>query len=257
LAKEPPVFLSHLRSSKEGFLSWSVTSPYQRGPTPLRVLVPRYIRAGLTIYFLPVEPGMPGRWGDPLRIVQEQDLHNQLGFLAVFPSFSDWPWYANHPTDPHLQQEHFLVEGLVPFINRRFPDANNRILLGFSKAGVGAFSLILRHPDLFSGAGAWDAPLMKEDPDEFEMPHIYGSQDNFSQYRFSSLIRNQRALFRDRLPLTLGGFDLFRIHMEQAHQLLLQLEIPHHYKNETRRLHRWDSGWLDCMVRILVECTYS
>ena len=50
-------------------------------------------------------------------------------------------------------------------IEQHYParaDRDGRLLVGFSKSGWGAYSLLLRHPDRFGKAAAWDAPLMEE-----------------------------------------------------------------------------------------------
>ncbi|HEY3787861.1 MAG TPA: alpha/beta hydrolase-fold protein [Urbifossiella sp.] len=62
----------------------------------------------------------------------------------------------------------------VPFIDKTYPvraEAGGRLLLGFSKSGWGAYSLRMRHPDLFGKAAAWDAPLIQENFDAYRSPN--------------------------------------------------------------------------------------
>lgn len=244
-------------SDSTGADVYEVTSPYQASSLPLRILAPQGADPAniLThVYTLPVQPGPAGQWGDPLQIIQSHGLHNRCGILVICPSFSDWPWYADHPSDGTIRQESYFLKTIVPFINGICPKQTpKRILLGFSKSGLGAFSLMLRHQDMFECAGAWDAPLMKNFPDEFEMPQVYGTHANFTNYQFSRLLAQNGDAFRSRPRFVLGGYGGFREHMAAAHTLMVQENIPHLYHNEVKREHRWDSGWLEGMLDALIR----
>ena len=191
------------------------------------------------------------------------DLHNTYGMIAVAPSFSDWPWYADHPENPGIRQETYFVEDVVPFVDSLYPEASQtRLLLGFSKSGNGAFQLLLRHPDLFHAAAVWDTPLMKASPDQFEMPDIYGAQENFDKYRIPTLLEKNAGWLRESTRLALFGYGFFggpnppewtTDHVDQTHELMERLGIPHIYDNTTYREHRWDSGWMEEVVAALDE----
>ena len=106
------------------------------------------------------------------------------------PTFSHLPWYADHPTDPDIRQESYLLEVVIPFIEANYParaDRRGRLLLGFSKSGWGAYSLLLRHPDVFGKAAAWDAPLMMSEPGK------YGSGDDLRHPNELRRLQGQQA----------------------------------------------------------------
>ena len=246
-----------------------VRSSHQDHDLPLRVLLPakleRIASAGV-LYVLPTEPEIQFRWGDGLSAVEKLGLHHKFGLIAVEPSFSDWPWYANHPTDPKMQQEAYFLEDVVPFIDRAYPNASRkRLLLGFSKSGNGAYQLLLRHPEVFLAASIWDAPLMLKAPSEFEMGRVYGDQANFDEYCIPRLLMEHAGLFRGRSPrLALSGYGYFGgphpqygQHIEEAHALMERLHIPHVYDNSVPREHRWDSGWLESAVATLAAMSRS
>src|SRR5581483_7601408 len=146
---------------QNGFIVHTVSSEFQEGKTLLRVLLPDKMDKGRTypvIYVLPVEAGVESRYGDGLVEVKKLDLHNKLGVIFVMPTFSHLPWYADHPTRPGIRQETYFLRAVLPFVERTYPvrpGAAGRLLLGFSKSGWGAWSLLLRHPDLFGRAAAW------------------------------------------------------------------------------------------------------
>jgi enterochelin esterase-like enzyme len=204
------------------------------------------------VYVLPVEGGLGTTWGDGLVTFRSLGLHNRLRLTAVAPSFSHLPWYADHPTDPTIAQETYMVDEVVPVVERLLPTApRRRGLLGFSKSGWGAYSLLLRHPTLFGAACAWDSPMMKDKPDQFGMDGIFGSQANFEAYRISALVRGKADRLQGRRRLGLFGYQGFREHTRQLHDLLDELGIDHAYADGPEQPHRWDGGWMEEAVAAL------
>jgi S-formylglutathione hydrolase FrmB len=187
--KAQTVTVSEARTDANGFLVHEVQSPYQAGKTEIRILLPDKVekdKRDPVVYVLPVEAGKESRYGDGLVEVKKNDLHNKLRAVFVAPTFSHLPWYANHPMKADISQETYFVTVVVPFIEKTYPvraEASGRLLLGFSKSGWGAFSLLLRHPDLFGKAAAWGAPLMMEQPNRFGMGDVFGTQENFENYQ--------------------------------------------------------------------------
>lgn len=235
-------------------------SPRQAGPTQVRVFSPDKTEVGRELpllLVLPVEAGTEDRWGDPAAEVRRLDLANRHRLLVALPTFSALPWYADHPTAPNLQQESYIFEDLLPMLERRHQAdvaSGTTLLVGFSKSGWGAWSLLLRHPDRFDRAAAWDAPLMQSKPDRFGMGPIFGTLENFSRYRIADLVRQRAGLLRGKTRLVLTGyFDSFRSHHQRMHALLLELGIPHTYRDGPKRLHHWESGWLEETVALLVR----
>jgi hypothetical protein len=237
----------------------TVASEYQAGETQVRVLIPERLEPGRrypVVYVLPVEAANGRQYGDGLLEVQRHDLHNKFGLICVQPTFSDLPWYADHPTDRAIRQESYLLQAVVPFVEKTYPVqavADGRWLLGFSKSGWGAFSLALRHPDRFGRAAAWDAPLSMTRPDRYGMGPIFGTQENFERYQISTLLK-ARAAMPEKLPrLILLGYDAFREQQAAIHVLMLELKIPHQYQDGPAQKHTWHSGWVEPAVRLLAD----
>lgn len=253
------VTISAARKDDAGLLVHEVQSPYQSQTTRVRVLLPDRIdpaRRYPVLYVLPVEANDTERWGQCRREVLEHDLHNRHGLICVFPTFSDLPWYADHPTDPKLRQESYFVKVVVPQVDRLYPTkatCEGRLLLGFSKSGWGAFSLLLRHPDVFGRAVAWDAPLMMEHPDKYGMGGIFGTQENFEKYQITALLKDRAKTLSGEPRLAHFGYGNFREHHQSAHRLMDDLGIPHTYRDGPNREHSWHSGWLSEAVEMLVR----
>ena len=246
-------------STEEGLLVYTVTSERLKGPNGVEVLLPDRMereRRYPVLYILPVNEGPRGRWGSGILEARRTDVHNRHGLICVAPAFDSTPWYADHPTDPHVRQETYFLNVVLPLVESRHPvlkKPRGRLLIGFSKSGWGAFSLLLRHPDLFGKAAAWDAPLVEERPEKFGMRSIFGTEENFAQYRITSLLEARVPYLRRGPPrLVLGGYSGFRNDMDKAHAQMQALGIPHVFDTTTQRAHRWDSGWFAETVARLV-----
>lgn len=246
-----------------GILVHTVESPYQAGTTKIRVLRPT---TGTererfpVIYVLPVEARDESRYGDGLGEVARLGLHDSLRAIFVSPTFSHLPWYGDHPTDRAIRQESHFLKVVTPFIEAHYPvqeGREGRRLLGFSKSGWGAWSLLLRHPDLFEKAAAWDAPLMMERPGAYGSGAIFGTPENFEDHRITGLLKRRAAEIgaRDGSPvrLFLLGYDSFRDHHVQAHALMVSLKIPHVERDGPKRPHTWEGGWLREAAEFLAD----
>jgi S-formylglutathione hydrolase FrmB len=242
--------VSDAKADTHGFLVHEVHSSYQSGTTQVRVLLPSPVdlqREYPVVYVLPVEAGNESRYGDGLLEVKQQELHRKLQAVFVAPTFSHLPWYADHPTDPEIRQETYFLQVVAPMVEKNYPvqrGGQGRYLLGFSKSGWGAFSLLLRHPDQFARAAAWDAPLMMEQPGRYGSGENFGPPQNFDAYQVSDLIKTRAELLRGGNRLVLMGYGNFRSQHEQAHAQLTELKIPHDYRDGPARKHDWHSGWV-------------
>lgn len=247
------------RHLSPGAVIHKVPTPYQAGDPPVHVLLPDHIVANTparVVYLLPVEPFDGQECGDPLSEVVKHDLHNRHQLVCVQPTFSHPPWYADHPTDPHIRQESHFLKVVVPFVDQTYladRAAPQRLLVGFSKSGWGAFSLLLRHPDLFAKAAAFDAPLAWETPNRYGMGEVFATQANMDKYCVSALLEREAARFTGDPRLALYGYSDFRGHHQFLHYRLLKLGIPHEYADGPQRAHRWDSGWLPEAVGFLAQ----
>ncbi len=254
----PSVTISAGKKDANGFLVHEVRSPYQAGVTRIRVLLPDQMEPGRrypVVYVLPVEAGDENRYGDGLLEVKKHNLHNKLRVIFVAPTFSHLPWYADHPTKPDLRQETYFIQVVVPFIEKTYPAearAAGRLLLGFSKSGWGAFSLLLRHPDRFGKAAAWDAPLAMARPDRYGMGEVFGTQENFEKYRIAGLLEARAGDLQKEKRLMLYGYGNFRDQHVQAHTLMTRLQIAHENRDGPPRRHDWHSGWVSEAVEWLV-----
>lgn len=247
-------------AKKEGsFLVHTVTSPYQDKPTTLQVLLPSKFHKDKrypVLYVLPVEAGDGNRYGNGLREIEKQRLHDKHDLICVMPTFARLPWYADHPTNPQIRQETHLLKVIIPFVEEKYPAiarSEGRLLLGFSKSGWGAFTLLLRHPDTFGKAAAWDAPLDMDAPGKYGSGDIFATRENFEKYRVFRLFEDRVGKLGDGTRLAFFGYGSFRPAHETAHARLDRLKVAHEYRDGPPRKHDWHSGWVPEAVAFLVK----
>lgn len=249
--------ISEAKTGSQGFLLHTIQSPYQAADTEVRILLPDRLqedRQYPAVYVLPVEPATESRYGNGLMEVKRHDLHNKHQAVFVAPTFTQLPWYADHPTEPSVRQESYLLSVVVPFVDRQYPvlaASKGRLLVGFSKSGWGAWSLLLRHPDVFGRAAAWDAPMMMHQLGKYGTTGVLGTQENFERYRIADLLRSRAAALQSDKRLILTGYGNFRSHHQQVHDLMVTLAIPHDYQDGPHRKHIWESGWLPEAIELL------
>ncbi len=233
-----------------------IRSPHQQGVTKIRVLSPIPLKKGQhypVVYVLPVEAKSNSRYGDGLKEIQRLRLHRKHSAFFVQPTFSHLPWYADHPTNAKIRQETYLLKTVLPFVESRYPvqkKRSGRLLLGFSKSGWGAWCLLLRNPDVFEKAAAWDAPFVMTKMQYGSRP-IFGTMQNFEKHRLMPLIRKSKADLNSRLGIT--GVANFGKHHEAMHAELQRLKIKYFYSSQRKKSHRWESGWLESSVRFLLK----
>ncbi len=257
-AADQTVTISDARKDDDGFLVHAVRSPYQARTTEIRVLLPDKPAKGQrypVVYVLPVEAGREHHYGDGLREVKKRRLHARYQAVFVAPTFAHLPWYADHPTRADIRQETYFRKVVVPFVEKTYPvrpGAGGRFLLGFSKSGWGAFSLLLRHPDEFARAAAWDAPFMMDRPGSFGSKAIFVTQDNFDKYRMTRLLAARAGRLGTDPRLIVLGYGNFREQHRKVHALMTELKISHEYRDGPARKHEWHSGWVVEAVGLLL-----
>ena len=113
---------------------------------------------------------------------------------------------------------------------------------------------MLRHPDVFDRAAAFDAPRMMDAPGKYGSGPIFGSADNFRRYQISSLLEQRAAELRhEPSRLMLIGQGNFQSEHMQMKANLETLQIPHTWIEGSVREHAWHSGWLPEAIHWLTK----
>ena len=239
---------------------YTVESEYLDGENKIEVVLPnddREERTCRVLYVLPVEAGIGGHYGDGLQEILKLDAHNRYGLIAVQMAFDTLPWYADHSGDPRIRHESYIKNIVVPLIESRYNVQRNpegRLLFGYSKSGWGAFTLMMRNPELFGYAVSWDAPLMLERwKVSWRMDRHFGTVPNFDRYRPAKLFETHAAPFRQKERLLLLGSKNLNDETVRAHRRMTELGIRHYYDNTIVVDHHWNSGWVEPALEALMD----
>lgn len=252
------------RADKDRFRTYSLPSPHQARATTLRVLLPENFdrqKKYRVLYVLPVHEDGIHQHGDGLAEIKKHKFHNEHQLICIAPSFTSKPWYADHDLNRQKRDESHLLKTVLPFVEKHYPvRTDHRLLLGFSKSGWGAATLLLRNPDVFYRAAAWDVGIRVDTgpiDDEERAKRIardFGSLENFEAHRLSTLVKNRGKALGDEARLfyfstegrrAIGGVEI--------HRLMVENKLPHRYVLEPRRKHAWDSGWIPEAMAFLVK----
>lgn len=241
---------------------YTVISTYQGSqPLTIRVLEPTNPAPGKPrrfLYVLPVEQGLTdswNTWGDGLEELRRLDVPNRFNMTVIAPSINYEPWYGDNVSDPTMRMESFIINDLVPF-GDTFAHGTGipqRFLIGFSKSGTGALSLILRHPNVFSAAAVWDSPVQQSSLSAFSgLSTNFGTQANYDLYEIPSLVTTNAQSFQQQNRLWISGDQsAWTSDMDKLHEQLVAASIPHTWATGGFRVHTWNSGWLDGAVAAL------
>lgn len=219
------------------------------------------------VYLLPCEAGDGCQFGDPQLEVLQVSPKLRAQCIFVRPTFATLPWYAHHATDPQIRHDLYFRTEVIPLVEQLYSTtgAAGRLLLGFSKSGWGAFSLIARYPQFFTAAASWDAPLLLEKSyfGVYGTAGHFGTSAHFSRFCPSALVRTDPIPFQQRPRLVLAGQQAFgpeslpsgcgECHTAAMHDLLTELAIPHHFHNDLNYPHRWHAGWMEPLLEDLLS----
>ena len=185
------------------------------------------------LYVLPVEAGTATTYGDGLETLRALDAQNEYNLTIIEPSFGIESWYADNPNDPNHRYETFLTRDLLPWVTKNLGVTGHEQnwLIGFSKSGIGAADLLLKHPDLFTLAASWDFPADSSAYDQFgsSSADSYGTNANFqANYRLTpAFVDAHKAPFLSSNRIWIGGYQAFQTDLSDYDALLTSDGIPH------------------------------
>ncbi len=231
-------------------ISWNVLGSH---PYAVRVLNPDNPNLSYQhsfLFALPPEPELDeSGWGVGLTQLQQLNVQNQYNATIIEPVFPLYSWYADNPNDPTMDYETFMAKYLPQWVDNTFATTGTErnLMVGFSKSGYGALDLLIKHPDVFSAAAAWDFPA--------DMPNYnsissasgnYGTNANFlSNYQLSgSFLDNYKAPFLSQDRIWISGYAVFQKDITDFNALLTAHGIDHTLAPQAQSVHAWQGNWL-------------
>ena len=145
---------------------------------------------------------------------QSLDVEDQYNTTIIEPIFPMYSWYADNPNDATIDYETFVSSILPQWVDSHFSTTGDEknLLIGFSKSGYGDVDLLLKHPDVFSAAAAFDFPadMTSYNSMQSSTANDYGTQANFqNNYELDqSFLDTYKAPFttQNRLWISGGSF---------------------------------------------------
>lgn len=231
-------------------------------PLPYNVVLPAdYARESSkskrypVLYLLHGLMGNAGDWVSGRARLAEHAA--QYPFIVVVPEGRN-AWYTDSATVPNEKFESYIVEELIPDVDRRFrtvASREGRAIAGLSMGGYGSLKFGLKHPELFAFAGSMSGALAAASwlPDEklpeFVRPSIarvYGPADqpDNETRRANDIFRIVRGLTPEKIKalpflyLDCGTEDFLIGDNRNFSALLIEKKVPHEYR-ELPGGHTW------------------
>lgn len=258
-----PLEIKYHTTDADGVATYAVSSSHNGADTCiLRVLAPTSPAPGVPhnfLYVLPVQADLGTVYGDGLKTLRGLGAHDRYNVTIVAPSFGIDPWYADNPKDPNLRHETFMARELTPWGSANLALSGNEQswLIGFSKSGIGAAHLLMKHPDVFTIAACWDFPADMTSHKQFgsSSAHAYGTNANFqANYRLTpGFVDAHKTEFLSRNRIWIGAGEVFPTGVAYCDDLLTSAGIPHTTGTPLAIPHRWDSGWVPVALHSLSQ----
>ncbi|HTK26179.1 MAG TPA: alpha/beta hydrolase family protein [Pyrinomonadaceae bacterium] len=218
-----------------------------------RVITPAKYKTDLSgrypvIYLLHGLFGHFDNWTDKTKLAEYAAPYN---FIIVTPEGGDG-WYTDSATVPNDKYESYIVQELIPEVEKRFrtiADRDHRFMAGLSMGGYGAIKYGLKYPDLFSlvgsFSGALDAPLRLEDNKNLRpsIVSVFGPDDSKTRKEndIFNLLRNMSPDVVKNIPyiyMACGTEDFLFQTNRDFDNLLIEKKVPHEYR-ELPGAHEW------------------
>lgn len=173
-------------------------------------------------------------------------LSAELGLVVVTPDGRPRGWYLDSPRVPDHRLESYLLEELLPDVERRLPVDGRRGIAGLSMGGAGALVLGLNHPGVFACASSMSGAVdLTEVRQPEELARLLGPYPEAARaWHERSPLQLARAAperFRDRpWLLTVGRQDRWHA-ANRALSLELALHGVAHDYGESDGGHDWDT----------------
>src|SRR5260221_2960786 len=237
------------------FQTEQISSKFMGRQMPYRIIVPLAYAAPKesakhysVIYLL---HGLAGHYDNWTNLTKLTEYAAPYKFIIVMPEGGDG-WYTDSSTTPGDKYESYIIQELVPEIDKKFrtiPDRDHRIIAGLSMGGYGAIKFGLRYPNLFSFvgsfSGALDGPLRGQNS-AFLRPSIisvFGPEGSKTRKDNDvyGMLREMPDDWLKNIPFIYfdcGTEDSFFPINRDFATLLLEKKVPHEFR-ELPGKHEW------------------
>ena len=186
------------------------------------------------VYLLHGYSGNYATWVKSFKEVSQQVA--RYGFIAIGVDGNYSSWYFNSPIDPTFKYETYIIDELVPFIDKKYKtiaSREGRAISGLSMGGHGALYLSLKHQDVFGAAGSMSGGVdIRPFSEKWNIKKRLGAINDFPDNWEKNTVVNLIELNQNnnlKLIIDCGVDDFFIDVNRELHQKMLALKIDHDY----------------------------
>lgn len=180
-----------------------------------------------------------------------QDIHD---CVLVTTTFKTHPRYGTHADGSRANDKH-IIRSLWPLVERQYLVGSSRedkLILGFSASAWGAISLILRNPQHFGYAAAWDGPW-GIDFRYWLFDQAFGTREQFNRYDPSQIMASRKTSINDRERVWISAGSALLNRYQPFIDLLTQQSVPHRRRYLESETHNWGANWMIAGARAMFE----
>lgn len=194
------------------------------------------------LYLLHGLTGHYNNWTDNAKLVQHAIKHR---FIIVTPEGGDG-WYTDSVSAANEKWESYIVQELMPEVDKRFrtlPNRDKRAIAGLSMGGFGALKFGLKYPDKFVLAGSFSGALGAASITEKQFPGAIGKtidgifgppeSDRRKANDLFAIIRSLTPEKTKTIPflyIDCGTEDFLFQNNRDFISLLIEKDVPHEYR---------------------------
>lgn len=246
-------------SKDKGYQELKLDSKLMNREMPYRVILPKDYQIKKTekypvIYLLHGLTGHFNDWTDKTQIVEYASDYN---YIIVMPEGNDG-WYSDSATVENDRYESYIIQELIPDIEKKFPAAQNRenrAVAGLSMGGYGSLKFGLKYPDKFILTGSFSGALKAAELSVKQaeaskwnalidsIKNVYGDDDSETrkQNDIFKIVKAKSADDLRNLPffyIDCGTEDGLISANRDFVMLLAEKKIPHEFR-ELPGVHNW------------------
>lgn len=209
--------------------------------TPIHKMVAKNERYPV-VYLLHGLTGHFNNWTDLTKISNYAQTYKMI---VVMPEGGDG-WYTDSVSKPDEKWESYIVQELIPEIDKKFrthTGRNQRAIAGLSMGGFGALKFGLKYPDKFVLAGSFSGALGAAQITEQQFPGaigktidgIFGPAESETRKAndIFAIIRSLTPEKTKAIPfiyLDCGTEDFLFANNREFVSLLVEKQVPHEYR---------------------------
>lgn len=186
------------------------------------------------VYLLHGYSGNYATWVKSFKEVANQA--DKYGFIIIGVDGNYSSWYFDSPIDSTFKYETYIIDELVPFIDKKYKTIASpagRAISGLSMGGHGALYLSFKHQDVYGASGSMSGGVdIRPFPENWDIKKRLGSITDFPEnWNKNTIINMLNLVGNNHLKLIIDcGVDDFFIEVNRKlHEKMLALKINHDY----------------------------